>query len=64
MYAAIKVSVTVGHDDVARARDGARVINRATGTPPEAVVIGKRADEWAAGMVAAAEAMLITYSAD
>ena len=64
VYAAVEISVTVGQGDVTRARDRARIISRATGMLAEAVVIGERTGERAAGMIEAGEARLVIYPAD
>ena len=63
VYAAIEISITVNGGDVTGARERARTIARATGTPTEAVVIGTRADERAAAMIADGKARLVRYPA-
>ncbi len=61
VYACVEISVTVCERDVIRARDMARAVSRATGTPAEAVVIGERTDGRAAGMIEEGEARLVIY---
>ena len=59
VYAAVEISITVNDYDVIRAQERARTISTATGTPTEAVVIGARAGERAAAMIADGKARLV-----
>ena len=63
MYAAVEISITVNDHDVARAQERAQTISKATGAPTEAVVIGARADERAAAMIADGKAQMVGYPA-
>ena len=63
VYAAIEISITVNGGDVTGARERARTIARATGAPAEAVVIGARAGERAAAMMADGKTRLVRYPA-
>ena len=63
VYAAVEISITVNDHDIIRAQERAQTISKATGAPAEAVVIGARADERAAAMMADGKAQMAGYPA-
>jgi hypothetical protein len=63
VYAAVEISITVNDHDIIRAQERAQTISKATGAPAEAVVIGDRANERAAAMMADGKAQMVGYPA-